>query len=65
MNNFANNLRKIRRIKDLTQKDLSRITGIHQTHISHFERGRRKPSFRNLKKILDALDCKAEDLIKQ
>lgn len=62
---FNENLRRIRRAKDITQESLSEKTGIHQTHISHYERGERKPSFDNLMSLANALECTIDELVKQ
>jgi transcriptional regulator with XRE-family HTH domain len=62
---FNENLRRIRRAKDITQEELSKKTGIHQTHISHYERGERKPSFDNLLSLSQALNCTIDELVKQ
>ncbi len=52
---FGERLRRIREDKRLTQSDLAARTGFQPSAISHFESGRRSPSFDNLKKLADAL----------
>ncbi len=46
---------KIRKAKDLSQKDLACITGISQANISKIENGRYVPSVVVLKRIADGL----------
>jgi len=52
---FGERLRRIREEKRLNQSDLAERTGFQPSAISHFESGRRAPSFENLKKLADAL----------
>ncbi|MBT4639539.1 MAG: helix-turn-helix transcriptional regulator [Deltaproteobacteria bacterium] len=47
----------------MSQSDLARISGLQPSAISHFENGRRSPSFENLKKIADALSVSIDYLI--
>ena len=63
MNTFKNNLRRIRRAKDITQEQLSKLTGIHATQISQFERGRRKPNMDNLQSLAKYLECTLDELV--
>jgi len=52
---FGERLRRIREEKRMNQTDLAARTGFQPSAISHFESGRRSPSFDNLKKLADAL----------
>jgi transcriptional regulator with XRE-family HTH domain len=52
---FGERLRRIREEKRLSQAELGERTGFQPSAISHFESGRRSPSFDNLKKLADAL----------
>jgi predicted transcriptional regulator len=45
-----------RKEKKLTQKDLSKLTGIQQSHISRLENANYNPSIAFLKRIAHALD---------
>lgn len=55
---------KLERTKQrITQKELARICGISNSHLSHFESGARRPSFDNLIKIADALDVSLDKLV--
>ena len=50
------NLRKIRKNKNLTIKELSEISGISMGYICHLEKGSRKnPSIYVMEKIAEAL----------
>ncbi len=46
-----------RKSRKLTQKELSRISGINQADISRIENGNGNPSIRTIKRLADALDC--------
>lgn len=62
---FAENLKRRREALGLTQWDLAKALGLKSmTSVSHFETGRREPSFKNLKKLVKALDCTADSLLR-
>ncbi len=46
-NTIAENLVRLRNINNLTQKELSHITGINKSHISKYERGKLFPTKKN------------------
>jgi predicted transcriptional regulator len=50
-------LRAYRTREDLTQKQLSELTGIPQHHISEMENGKRSIGKERAKKLADALHC--------
>jgi transcriptional regulator with XRE-family HTH domain len=52
---FGDRLRRLREEKRLSQAELAERTGFQPSAISHFESGRRAPSFDNIKKLADAL----------
>jgi transcriptional regulator with XRE-family HTH domain len=52
---FGERLRRIREEKRMNQTDLAAKTGLQPSAVSHFESGRRSPSFDNLKRLADAL----------
>jgi transcriptional regulator with XRE-family HTH domain len=60
---FPERLRKIREEKRLTQGELAEKAGFQPSAISHFELGRRSPSFDNLKKLADALSVTVDYLL--
>jgi len=45
------------------QIDLAQHSGVHEVHVSDLERGTREIGLRTLKKIADALDTTASDLL--
>jgi len=49
-------LRELRRLKNITQVDLAKKCNITQASIANFEAGSRKPSYKILLKIAEALD---------
>ena len=53
-------IRRVRKEKKITQKELSEITGIPQASISNIEAGKMNPSLRTIERILQALKVKAE-----
>lgn len=59
---FGERLRKILFYKQLTQTDLSEMTGIPQCSISKYITGSATPSFYTVDRIAKALGCSADDL---
>lgn len=55
-------LRRLRRDRDITQKQLSKITGVNHTKISRFETEVFQPSLDNFIKIVKGLNCTQEEL---
>lgn len=49
---------ELRKSKKLTQKDISNMTGIHQTDISRLEQGKTNPTLETLSRIAESLDSK-------
>jgi transcriptional regulator with XRE-family HTH domain len=60
---FPERLRKAREAKNLSQADLAARVGMEPSAISHFETGRRDPSFANLRRLADALAVTVDYLI--
>lgn len=61
--NFTKRLIEVRKMRDLNQKELAKLVGLPPSSISHFESGRRKPSFNNLIKLTDKLSCSIDYLL--
>lgn len=56
-------LRHIREQRGMSQSDLGEKAGLQAAAISHFENGRRAPSFANLRKLADALSVSIDYLL--
>lgn len=52
---IGNNIKKYRTIKELSQRELAKLTGISESSIRKYEHGERKPKIENLIKIERAL----------
>lgn len=52
---FSDRLRITRELRKLSQAELAQKAGLQPSAISHFETGRRSPSFDNLKRLADSL----------
>ena len=59
------NLRKIRKRKRLSQKDVANYLGIAQTGISDLERGKRRLSVEIAEKLCLFYECSYQELICQ
>ena len=60
---FSERLRIARERAGLSQSDLAEKAGFQASAISHFETGRRSPSFENLRRLSDALGVTTDYLI--
>lgn len=60
---FQQRLREAREMRLLSQEELARRTGLKQPVVSLYESGSRRPSFRNLGRLADALEVTADYLI--
>ena len=60
---FSDNLKKAREAKGLSQTELAKRSGLQPSAVSHFETGRRAPSFDNLKRLADTLEVTTDFLI--
>lgn len=60
---FGKNMRKIRRAKDITQKQLAEKLGVSVPVISSYEREKKEPRIRNAARIADALSCTIDELM--
>ena len=58
-------LKRIRKMRLITQKQLADAIGITQAMVSHYETGRRTPDLETAARIANALGCKVDDLIKE
>lgn len=66
LSRFSKNLGKLMQLRNLNQVELSRISGVAQTLISSYLRESAKakyPSLPNLVALMEALQCRFEDLI--
>ncbi len=61
---FGAALKKIRRARALSQKQLAFESGLDRTYISLLERGKRQPTLGTLFQISKALDIPAADMIR-
>ena len=59
---FGKRLRRLMLRSGITQEDLSERTGISQASISTYMTGRNTPSFYNVVKIANVLNCSIDDL---
>jgi len=62
-NIFAGRLRTARVHRKMSQSELAEAAKLQPSAVSHFETGRRSPSFQNLKALSDALEVTTDYLI--
>ena len=53
---FANNVKKYRTLKGLSQETFAEKAGLHRTYVSAVEREKRSIALNNIQKIADALE---------
>ena len=63
MTDFAENLRKFRKIKKYSQAELGRKLHCGSTTIANYESGRNEPSFRDLIRLAEVLDVTPNELL--
>ncbi len=61
---FGDRVREIRKMKTLTQEEVSEITGFHRTYIGMVERGERNPSLKNIEVFAKAFGMTVSELLK-
>jgi len=65
MSNITKNLRKLRKVKSLSQEKLARLADVANNTIIKIEAGKNQnPTLDTLKKIAEALEVSVDDLIK-
>lgn len=60
---FSTRLRQAREMRGLSQAELGEKAALQASAVSHFEAGRRSPSFDNLRKLADALNVQVDFLL--
>jgi len=65
LNIFGENVRKHRRLLDISQEELAHRADLHRTYIGMIERAEKNITLINIEKIASALQVKIEDLIKE
>jgi transcriptional regulator with XRE-family HTH domain len=60
---FGKNLKKARKNKGFTQKELAEIVEVKRSTIAGYESKNQEPSYKILKKISNALDCSIDSLL--
>ena len=64
LNLFGENVRKYRRLLDISQEELSNRADLHRTYIGMIERAEKNITLVNMEKIANALQVNIEDLLK-
>lgn len=62
---FAENLRKARLAKKLSQEDLAEVSGLHRTYVGSIERAERNVSIDNMERLSAAIGVSLPDLLKE
>jgi transcriptional regulator with XRE-family HTH domain len=60
---FAKNLRRIRRLRDISQEELALRSGLSRTYVSEVERASRNISIDNMGLLAAALQVPLRDLV--
>lgn len=60
---FGDRLRSARETRSLNQTELAKLSKLQPAAIGHFEKGRRKPSFANIRALAKALNVSSDYLL--
>ncbi len=60
---FAQNVRQIRRLKEISQEELAHLAGVSRIYIGEVERGGRNVTIDVMSRIANALDMPLEKLL--
>lgn len=61
---FAENLRRIRTQKGLSQEDLADLADLHRTYVGSVERGERNISVDNMEALAEALGADLSEMLR-
>ncbi|MGH7089836.1 MAG: helix-turn-helix domain-containing protein [Stellaceae bacterium] len=61
---LADNIRRLRRERGLSQEELADICGLHRTYVGSVERGERNVTLSSLELLAQALDVSVVELLK-
>lgn len=56
-------VRDLRSARGVSQEDLAHLSGMHRTYLGGIERGERNVSYANLKRLAQALEVPASQLL--
>ena len=62
---FAENLRKARQAKKLSQEDLAELAGLHRTYVGSVERAERNVSVDNMERLATAAGVALPSLLQE
>lgn len=63
LNIFGENVRRYRRLLNISQEELAHKADLHRTYIGMIERAEKNITLVNIEKIANALEVRIEDLI--
>jgi len=64
LNLFGENVRKYRRLLNISQEELAHKADLHRTYIGMIERAEKNITLVNIEKIANALEVNIKDLLK-
>lgn len=64
LNIFGENVRKYRRLLNISQEELAHKADLHRTYIGMIERAEKNITLVNIEKIANALEVQIKDLLK-
>jgi len=61
---LGDNIKRIRTRKKMSQGDIARALEVDRGYISNIENGKKNPTLATIKKLADALNISADELLK-
>jgi len=62
---FGERVRKLRKLKDISQEELAHRADLHRTYIGMIERAEKNITLLNIEKIANALEVSIKDLFNE
>ena len=62
---FAQNVRRIRRLQEISQEELAERAGLHRTYVGEIERGERNPSVDVMDRLAHGLSVSLAELLSE
>lgn len=60
---LGQNIAELRKLRELTQRDLAKLLGVSQSHVAKWETDKAQPRSKALERLAEALDVTVEEIL--